>query len=110
MMTVRAFGRAVPSHRRNVLAVLHRQDDPRAVVEAGAILFGPVVDALARGDFAFAQEGLTDRLAEFYRTGFCRFQRGRDDALEDFERIIAMSGELAAAVGAIFGLVGGVER
>src|ERR1700692_2761218 len=61
-----------PSHRWHVFAVLHRQNNARAGVEARAISFGPVVDALARGDFAFAQEGRADRFAEFHRTGFCR--------------------------------------
>ena len=81
--------RESPSHRRHILPVLDRQDDARAIVEAGAVFFGPVVDALARGDFAFAQEGLTDRLAEFRCSGFCRFQRRGDDALEDFEGVVS---------------------
>src|SRR5579862_7592862 len=41
---------ATVSHRRDVLAVLDRQQDARAVVEAVAVLFGPVVDALGCGD------------------------------------------------------------
>src|SRR5882757_6802663 len=75
------------SHRRTVFAVLHRQEDAGAVVEAGAILFGPVVDALAGDDFLFAHEGLTDRLAEFRRSRLCRLQRHRNDALEHFKGI-----------------------
>src|SRR4051794_24291027 len=72
---------AAPSHRRDVLSVLHRQDDPRAVVEAVAVFFGPVVDALARDDFLFADEGLPDSLAEFGRPRLAGFQRHRNDAL-----------------------------
>src|SRR5437763_16293808 len=47
---------ARPSLRRNVLAVLHGQDDARAVVEAVAILFGEVVDALACRDFLLREQ------------------------------------------------------
>src|ERR1700744_6299433 len=98
------------SHCRNVFAVLDRQQNTRAIVEAVTVLFGPVVDALARGNLAFADEGLTDRLAEFRRPRLGRLQRGRDDALEDFKGIVGMAGELAAAVGPVFGFIGGVER
>src|SRR5580692_9779502 len=101
---------AATSLRRNVLPVLHRQNDPRAVVEAVAVLFGEVVDALARRDLAFAEEGLADRLAELRRAGFRRLQRGRDHAFEHLEGVVGMAGELAAAVRAIFGFIGGIER
>ena len=43
------------SLRRDVLAVLHGQDDAGAVVEARAVLFGEVVDALAGGDLTLRQ-------------------------------------------------------
>src|ERR1700722_8708414 len=99
-----------PSHRRNVLSVLHGQDDARAVVEAVAVLVGEIVDALAGGDFAFGEKRLTDRLAEFRRAGFGGLQRHGNDALKHLEGVVGVAGELAAAVGAIFGLVGGVER
>src|SRR3984885_3152740 len=101
---------AFSSHRRHVFAVLHRQQDARAVVEAGAVLFGPVVDALARRDFVLAHEGLPDRFAEFDRAGLGALQRNRNDALENLERVIPMPGKLAAAVGTIFGLIGRIER
>src|ERR1700721_12784 len=101
---------AAPSHRGNVFAVLYRQQDARTVVEAGAILFGPVVDALRRRDFVLAHEGLADRFAEFSRAGLGVLERGRNDALENLERVIGVTGELAAAVGSILGFVSGVER
>src|SRR6266550_652016 len=96
--------------RGDVFAVLHRQDDARAIVETVAVLFGEIVDALARRNIPFAQPGLTDPLAKFRRSRLARFQRNGDDALENFEGIVGMSGELAAAVGAILGIIGGVER
>ena len=98
------------SLRRNVLPVLHGQDDARAVIEAVAVLFGEVVDALARRHVLFAQQGLADAFAEFRRARLAGLQRHRNDALENFEGVVGMAGELAAAVGAVFGLIGGVER
>src|SRR6516165_4018763 len=59
-----------PSHRRHVLAVLDRQQDAGPIIEARTILFGPVVHALARGNFTLADERLTDRFAEFASAGF----------------------------------------
>jgi hypothetical protein len=41
-----------PSLHQHVFAVLHRQNDARAVVEAVAVFFGEVIDALAGGDLA----------------------------------------------------------
>src|SRR5216684_8306270 len=96
--------------RGDVLSILHRQDDARAIVETVAVFFGEIVDALARHDFPLGQPGLTDPLAEFRRSRLTRLQRHRNDALENFKGIVGMSGELAAAVGAILGLIGGVER
>src|ERR1700730_739708 len=93
------------SLRRNVFSVLHGEDDARAIVEAVAVLFGEVINALARGHFTFGQEGLTDGVAEFRRARLAAFQRHRNDALEHFKGVVGVSGELAAAVGAIFGLV-----
>src|ERR1700682_2940433 len=98
------------SPRQNVFSVLHGEDDARAIVEAVAVLFGEVINALARGDFTFGQEGLTDGVAEFRRSGLSAFQRHRDDALEHFKGVVGVSGELAAAVGAILCLIGGVWR
>src|SRR6266404_7132622 len=51
-----------PSLRWRVFSVLHGEDDARAVVEAVAVLFGEIVDALAAGDFTFGQQSLTDRV------------------------------------------------
>src|ERR1700730_18189397 len=96
--------------RGDVFSILHRQDDARAIVQTVAVLFGEIIDALARRDFPFGQPRLTDRLTEFRRTRLCRFQRDRNDALENFKGIVGMSGELAAAIRAILGLIGGVER
>src|SRR6266487_700679 len=95
---------------RRVLSVLHGEDDARAVVQTVAVLFGEIIDALAGGDFTFGQQSLTDRVAEFARPGLCRLQGHRDHALEHLKGIVGMSGELAAAVGAVFRLIGGVER
>src|SRR5437667_5452189 len=53
------------SLRGHVFPVLHGEDDARAVVEAVAIFFGEIIDALARGDLTFGQQRLADRLAEF---------------------------------------------
>src|SRR5579864_9321331 len=102
--------KAPSSLQQHVLAVLHRQHDARAVVEAVAVLFGEVVDALARGDVVLGEQRLPDRLAEFRRAGLCLLQRDRNNALQNQERIIGMAGELAAAVGAVFGLIGLVQR
>src|SRR3954451_21051629 len=98
------------SLRRNVLTVLHRQDDAGAIVEAVAILFGEVVDALAGGQLLLAHQGLTDRFAEFRRSRFGGLQRHRNDAFENLECIVGVACELAAAVGAVLGFIGGVER
>src|ERR1700722_14835388 len=83
------------SHRRDVFAVLYRQQDARTVVEAGAIVLGPVVNTLRRRDFVLAHEGLADRFAEFSRAGPGAFQCGRNDALENLERVIGVAGETA---------------
>src|ERR1700730_19449614 len=98
------------SLRRNVFSVLHGENDARAIVEAVAVLFGEVINALARGDFTFGQEGLTDGVAEFRRSGPSAFQRHRNDGLEHFKGVVGVSGELAAAVWAVLGLIGRVER
>src|SRR4051794_24393323 len=100
----------LPSLRRDVFAVLYREQDAGAVVEAVAVLFGEVVDALAGRQFLFAEQGLTDRFAEFRRARLCGLQRNGHDALQYLEGIVGMAGELAAAVGAVFGFVRGVER
>ena len=86
------------SLRRDVLAVLHRQDDARAVVEAVAILFGEVVDALAGRDLLLGDQRLTDRLTEFRRARLRRLQRHRDHPLEHLEGVVGMPGELAAGI------------
>src|SRR5437867_5704922 len=96
------------SLRRSVFSVLHGEDDARAVVQTVAVLFGEIIHALAGGDFTFGQQSLTDRVAEFARPGLCRLQCRRDHTLEHLKRIVGMSGELAAAVGAVFRLIGGV--
>src|SRR6202790_1383766 len=100
----------IHSLRRRVFSVLHGEDDARAAVQTVAVLFGEIIDALARGDFAFGQKGLTDSLAKLRRAGLAAFQRHRDHALEHLKGIVGMSGELAAAVGTVFRLIGGVER
>src|SRR4030081_2745637 len=97
--------KTLPSLRRDVFAVLHGQQDARAVVEAVAVFFGEVVNALARGDFALAEESLANRLAEFRRAGLCRLQRHRDHALEHLEGVVGMSSDPAAGVGAILWLI-----
>lgn len=81
----------IRSHRRHVLAVLDRENNARAVVETGAILFGPVVDALARGDFAFAQRGLTDRLSAGFGRG------NRFDLTYPADRPIRLSCQIESA-------------
>src|SRR5258708_10214135 len=100
----------IHSLRRSILAILHGEDDARAVVEAVAVLFGEIIDALAAGDFTFGQKSLTDRVAEFARPGLCGLQGHRDHTLEHLKGIVGMSGELAAAVGTILRLIGGVAR
>src|SRR6476469_1307036 len=65
--------KSIRSLRRGVFSVLHGEDDARAIVEAVAVLFGEVIDALARGDFTFGQEGLTNSLAEFRRARLSAF-------------------------------------
>src|SRR5258708_11450606 len=94
------------SLRRNVLSILHRQQDARAVVEAVAVFFGPVVDALGRDDFLLADKSLAESFAEFRRARLARFQRGRNHALEHLEGIVGMAHELAAAVGAVLSFIG----
>src|SRR5437016_505266 len=87
--------------RRNVLAVLHGQDDPRAIIQAVTVGLGKIVDALAGGDFPLGQKRLADPLAEFRRAGLGGLERHRNDALEHFEGVIGVTGELAAATGAV---------
>src|SRR4051812_519813 len=104
-----------PSHvrcslRRHVFSVLYREQDAGAVVEAVAVLFGEVVDALAGSEFLLAHQRLTDCFAEFRRTGLGRLQRHRHDAFEDLEGVVGMARELAAAVGAVLAFIGGVKR
>src|SRR3954464_4354688 len=55
-------------HER-VLAVLHREQDARALVEAVAVLLGEIVDTLARRKLLLRQQRLADRFAEFRRAG-----------------------------------------
>src|SRR3954465_13963836 len=57
------------SLRQDVLAVLDCEDDARAVVEAVAVFFGVIIDALACRDFPLGQPGLADRFAKFRCAG-----------------------------------------
>src|SRR6202171_1502914 len=96
--------------RGDVLSVLHRQDDARTIVQTVAVLFGEILDALARHDLPFGQPGLTNPLAKFRRSRLTRLQRHRNDALENFKGVVGMSGELAAAVRGVLCLIRCVER
>src|SRR4051794_26501917 len=75
-----AFAHPTRSLRRHVFAVLYREQNAGAVVEAVAVLFGEVVDALTGRQFLFAHQRLADRFAEFRRAGLCRLQRHGHDA------------------------------
>src|ERR1700694_4704967 len=66
------------SLRQDVFPVLDRQKNARAIVEAVAVFFAEVVDALTGRNIPLGEQGLADSLAEFRRTGFCRLQRNRD--------------------------------
>src|SRR5207237_10414067 len=47
---------APASLRGHVFSVLHGEDDARAVVEAVAVFFSEVIDALARRELTFGQK------------------------------------------------------
>src|SRR5437868_9742241 len=82
------FAHPTWSLRRDVLPVVHGQDDARAIIQAVTILFGEVVDALTCRDFLLGHERLADAFTELRRARLAGFQRHRNDALEHFERVI----------------------
>src|SRR5581483_5559646 len=92
-----------------VLAVLHRQQNAGALVDAVAILFGKIVDALTCCNLPFTQQRLADRFTKFRRSGARLLQGNGKNALEDLERVVGMRGKLTPAVWAVFRLISGVE-